>query len=54
MSDQGREMAHLRGLPRCAVCGAPATKQLYNGWNAPYAVYCGRHAKAALAQFKGR
>lgn len=45
-------MAHLRELPRCGTCGAAATKQLFNGYNAPAACYCERHAKAALAKFK--
>ena len=53
MADQARVRAHLRPLPRCGVCGKPATEQLYNGVNAPSGVYCSRHAQAALLKFKG-
>lgn len=40
--------AHLRGLPRCVSCLAPATTQLYTTQNDPRGVYCSRHATAAL------
>lgn len=51
MTDQARDMAHLRPLPRCS-CGKPATKQLVNGVNAPLGVYCSQHAGSALKRFK--
>lgn len=50
---QAIDNAHLRPLPRC-TCGKPATQQMFNGLNAPAGVYCERHAKAALKQFKAR
>lgn len=49
---QAREMAHLRPLGRCRVCGAPATEELYTGLNEPVARYCSRHAMGALRAFK--
>ncbi len=43
--------AHLRPLPRCQQCGAPATDTLYNAANAPTGEYCAKHAAPALAKF---
>ena len=46
--------AHLRPLAHCVSygCDRPATRELYNGQNAPSGVYCDRHAKAALRKFQ--
>lgn len=49
---QATVMAHLRSLPRCRTCGGPAAEALYTGRNDLVAVYCSRHAKAALKAFK--
>ncbi|HEX7277877.1 MAG TPA: hypothetical protein VF244_10925 [Acidimicrobiales bacterium] len=46
--------AYLRPLDRCQTCGAPATEQLNNGSNAPVGIYCDRHGKVALAEFRRR
>ena len=48
--------AHLRPLARCQhySCDRPATQELYNAVNAPSGVYCDRHAKGALADFRRR
>lgn len=52
MSDQYRTMAHLRSLPRCRDCSAPASEELYTGLNASVGRYCSKHAKGALKRFK--
>jgi hypothetical protein len=44
--------AHLRPLPRCRTCSAPATQMLYNAANAPTGEYCEKHAKKALDKFQ--
>lgn len=44
--------AHLRALSRCRRCGAPATEQLFNTFNAPLDVYCAKHAAGALKAFE--
>ena len=46
--------AHLRVLPMCRTCGAPASQELVNAVNAPSGVYCKRHATAALKLFAER
>lgn len=53
-SGQIVQMAHLRPLPRCRECGAPATEELRNGINDLVSVHCTRHAAAALKRFKGK
>ena len=52
MTTQATQMAHLRSLPRCRTCNAPAAEALYTGLNGLVAVYCARHAKAALKAYK--
>jgi hypothetical protein len=49
--NQAQQMAHLRPLPRCH-CGKPATEAVYTGLNDLYGVYCLRHAKQALADYR--
>lgn len=43
--------AHLRPLPRCQKCQAPATQMLYNAANARIGEYCEKHAGPALSAF---
>jgi hypothetical protein len=49
---QASLMAHLRPLRRCHDCGQPATQELFNGLNASLGVYCDKHARLALTNFK--
>lgn len=46
--------AHLRDIPspKCARCGGKASKELRNTWNEIVNWYCGRHATAALREFR--
>lgn len=48
------ETGHLRSLPRCEICSAPATQELRNDRNAPQGRYCDRHAAGALRRFRER
>jgi hypothetical protein len=52
-TDQAVRYAHIRPLPRCRTCRAPATEAVYTGRNDLVGVYCRRHAAAALRRFKG-
>jgi hypothetical protein len=44
--------AHLRPLPRCRRCHAPATSELRNTNNGVVAIYCDRCGPGALAEFR--
>ncbi len=46
--------AHLRPLPRCRVCGRPATEALYTTRNDLIAEYCTRHAQKALRDWQAK
>lgn len=44
--------AHLMPLPKCRVCGAPASDVLRNTFNAIVGHYCRRHGAKALKDWK--